>query len=100
MSNFKVGEMLAYYTGNMRFVLKLSRIDDDGILHFYAEHNPGYVNSMAHPKQCRRLVKKPRRRVWAQLNSDGIYSNLGELLVNGCIQNGERIEFIEVRKKK
>jgi hypothetical protein len=56
-----------------------------------------------HPKQCRRLVKKPRRRVWIEESELGksnhdvwVQFDAGQLQVRA----GEKlVEFIEVRRK-
>ena len=62
----------------------------------------------AHPKQCRRLIKKPRRRVWVHGNpkiklGDAI-ETAGDLLFYISTEpsptyKGAYIEFVEVKKK-
>jgi|SRR5271157_2534169 len=53
-----------------------------------------------HPKQCRRLVKKQRRRVWI-LEDDLVFDSDG---TSDCLLSTEKlhptdIEFIEVKKR-
>lgn len=60
---FKVGDRVAVYghpditDGSARIVLAIM---DCGNLEIDR-------NEFAHPKQCRRLVKKPRRRIWVPI---------------------------------
>jgi len=63
--------------------------------------NDGTV--LTHPKQCRKLIKKPRRRFWIQeswLENVGLTSSSD----SACVVNRDRqpgfIECIEVRKAK
>jgi len=58
--SFKVGERVAVYTSMGRFVRDISDVDieNDGLVHFVSV---GKIPTHAHPKQCRRLVKKQRR---------------------------------------
>lgn len=45
-----------------------------------------------HPKQCRKLVKKPRRRVWVH------FLKFGTRVYHDTPQEGA-VEFVEVKKK-
>jgi hypothetical protein len=57
-----------------------------------------YDFSCVHPKQCRRLVKRERRRVWC---FDDGYENLEGPFVTETPSTPERwIEFVEVRRRR
>lgn len=49
---------------------------------------------IVHPKQCRRLVKKERKRVWVSFNPNGSLHSTALYPCHGYT------EFVEVRKKK
>lgn len=62
-----------------------------------------------HPKQCRRLIKKQRRRIWAYITGDGNICVSTEKPTDGCMCSNEYCcekryfasgwsEFIEVKK--
>lgn len=56
-----------------------------------------------HPKQCRKLVKKERRRVWINMYGHSAIAHLSEAraIVDAAPYVQERaVEFVEVRKKK
>lgn len=60
-----------------------------------------YGKTVCHPKQCRRLKKKERRRVWVfppHLESDSPHM----VAANGPVYSDEGawIEFVEVKKRK
>lgn len=59
----------------------------------------GYDLTMPHPKSCRRLVKKPRRRVWVKMPTDFHPQHLTNGMVSVVPVAGWS-EFVEVRKKK
>ncbi len=102
---FKVGEMVSVYIGRDRRLGEVESIVDDHeiIVRFSGD---GYAVSVS-PKQCRRLVKKPRRRVWitkSQLENMEkdeaklwVFTNSNYLT---CQEGDQLIEFIEVRKTK
>lgn len=103
MSKFKVGDRLRCYFGRVVNDLILSSVTEDGMLFFAEKDNIGHMNYLAHPKQCRRLVKIERRRVWVALKD----VQVGGLGTKFCyaffyVEKGDKnlVEFIEVRKKK
>jgi hypothetical protein len=58
----------------------------------------------AHEKQCRRLVKKPRRRVWLgedDMKEKGLVTGWGGIVDISATGKPEKgfVEFIEVRRK-
>jgi hypothetical protein len=102
---FKVGERVVMYNGQIRYELKISKIGYLGTLFFFPEHNPGHNSYVAHPKQCRRLVKKPVRRIWLNRILVDKINPLYEfetipIYVGPKPSNPDFIEFVEVRKKK
>ena len=53
---------------------------------------------VVHPKQCRRLIARKRRRVWIHvLDSSGVVPTHALIKYE---PDDERIEFVEVRKVK
>lgn len=94
----KVGDRVAVYNDNQRKTSNIKSILGDGSILLEA----GWC---AHPKQCRRLVRKERRRIYIdadqldQLNARP--GNDGNLHVaNYPARLGSRwAEFIEVKKK-
>lgn len=52
-----------------------------------------------HPKQCRRLVKRERRRITLYADSDGSAVWGKVVTAVGEFKPAERVEFVEVRRK-
>lgn len=79
-----------------------TRFRPDGMMYVNLDGRRGEI--VAHPKQCRRLVKKQRRRVWIRESVLNEYFQGGDKWSDVAI-SGERleeddVEFIEARKKK
>jgi hypothetical protein len=111
MNKFKVGDRVAVYDGGHRYegnILEFSQVIgasspyDCVVIRRVAN---GKTMSV-HPKQCRRLGKKERRRVWMpQLNVDDMfkypeYKDYTAILYKEKREGQSLVEFIEVRKKK
>lgn len=106
-SKFNVGDRVAVYDGKRRVGYVLSTDVDTrkytGPIEVSNVRNGkgdewAWTNYV-HPKQCRRLKKKARRRVWLHPTKDGY--NFPETVhfgldVRHC---GNCVEFIEVRRK-
>ncbi len=95
---FKVGDRVAVYDGD-RIVGVIGAIHKEGGLLVCLDEAYGGAKSY-HPKQCRRLVKKQRRRVWL---SRGAAAELhGGISAEFFAQkrNEDDVEFVEVRKKR
>lgn len=95
---FVAGEKVAVYmdgaTRKTGIVIGFSSHAKDKELH--VEFNIGSGERFwAHPKQCRRLVKKERKRVWVQYRDDGSWSNFS---IVEPVRAGW-VEFVEVKKK-
>lgn len=96
----QVGDRVAVYHGGRRLVGVL--VDDSMTnrtwLSCRIDHPNGDSETFAvHPKQCRRLVKKERRRTTVEVQYDGrlkIIAHSGPLL--GI---GEQYNLVEVRRK-
>jgi hypothetical protein len=62
------------------------------------------IHYSAHPKQCRKLVKRERRRIWIGMPALESLGNIGQVITLQIWQDKPKqpatIEFIEVRKKK
>lgn len=76
------------------FVGKVIRVKDSG--HVYVKDEDG--EWIAHVKQCRRLKKKERRRVW--VGEDDINARKGIVPIFYHWPGTGRLEFIEVRRPK
>jgi hypothetical protein len=111
---FQVGDRVAVYglDGNcelVRIKTTITGLPANGQLYLDEKDTvkttvPRYDFSMAHPKQCRRLVKKPRRRVWVNQYTEGVYGSA--YAEQGAAENAGRnsqgrelVEFVEVRRK-
>jgi hypothetical protein len=72
-------------------------IDDDTAGMVVRVQSERYPAAYVHPKQCRRLVKKPRRRCVL------VYER-GAMRISGYTEGdyaeGERIGYVEERRKK
>lgn len=105
--SLKVGDRVAVYgwvqmyhqpykprSGGMATV---TWVGDGESVHVRFDNN-AETDYQVHPKQCRRLKKRERRRVYfaLELSGDG-YSNGTEIFKS--LKPGERVDFIEVRKK-
>ena len=110
MSKPKAWDLVAHYSEHGRTVHKVLSVRPDGKLDLKSNLGSSYDSFIAHPKQCRRLIKKPKRRVWIQQNAinvlertSGIHATslggsfLGDILT---VPFEGAIEFIEVRKEK
>lgn len=77
----------------------IERIDDSG--HLYVRPKKWNKQVIVHPKQCRKLIKKERRRVW--IAREGLASipacSTRNISVSDHVRFSDDIEFIEVVKK-
>jgi len=104
---FRAGDRVVVYMAATRLVLRLSAIQEDGLLFFNSIDNPGHMNHMAHPKQCRRLKPKAKpREFWVNYYKDGkhhVHDNQLDALKFGHSDNpyfkAETILVREVLKK-
>lgn len=93
----QVGERVAAYSGGDRHVGTVERKLSSGAYEIDVES--GHL--LVHPKQCRRLVKKPRRRIWLfKAYLDGGRVQGSPILLAPPNTSEAWIEFSEVRKKK
>lgn len=58
---FKVGDRVAFYTAEGRGTGKIVMDDGDGTIGILSDKRD---SARVHPKQCRLLKKKERRRMW------------------------------------
>lgn len=80
---FKIGDTIAAYNNGTRWVREVLEVRDELII--------CNADSQYHPKQCRILKKKERRRVWI---GDGEVCHRAH-----PHQERTCLEFIEVRRK-
>jgi hypothetical protein len=117
---FQVGDRVAVYglDGNcelVRIKTTITGFASSGQLYLDEKDTvrltvPKYDFSVAHPKQCRRLVKKVRRRIWiepyvltsmARSQSEGWkYCGLDSVGIQPNEVYPGAVEFVEVRKGK
>jgi len=100
-----VGDRVAVYWYDGRFTGEIDRISNEGSTgpRYFIQFDTGLAK-WAHVKQCRRLVKRERRRVWIS------ESNLGNLAVHSQGHSvvvwkdkpmlDDAVEFREVRKER
>ncbi len=94
-NKFKVGDRVAVYAHTLgRAVGEVS--DVQGLPPYWLNVQTSTCGVVAHPKQCRKLVKKERRRVWVKFNHVHGMSSLYEARPE---HEGDFVEFIEVKKK-
>ena len=102
-NSFKVGDRVRVYHGWRSFVGTVEKVVDlpnqkSGIFVIEDGFNSCHNDSPFHPKQCRRLKKKERMRIYFERADSGdCYSDVEKVWAR--IQRGQRIEFIEVKKK-
>jgi hypothetical protein len=100
MKEFKVGDRVAAYTGKTNYpdairraVGEIAQIAANGAI--LLKHDT--LDYWYSPKQCRRLIKRERRRVWVNPKYQSLYHG------SECVFRDEPrdgfVEFIEVRKK-
>lgn len=101
-TKFELGDAVKVYAtlngvvAETRGVIEGKRIDGMLLVDFGSQYKGLCA---AHPKQCRKLVKKPRRRVWIHLNDIGARNRDWPIVVESDLSEGSRIEFIEVKNK-
>ena len=99
MSKFKVGDkVVVYLSSGKPYKGTIKLIVDDDRLNIIVHANEGFECSV-HPKQCRKLVKKARRRIYLSPESlesgKPCYAYITQtpnLLIN-------ELEFVEVKRK-
>lgn len=102
---FKVGERVAFYANGLRGIAEINFIDSEGSLALTNIDKYGRTNMGVafHPKQCRRLIKKQRRRVWiskvalTDCKDKPTFSTFA-YLNQPTMHSKDWIEFIEVKK--
>lgn len=76
---------IIYYPNSEPYV----QFDDDRDTHYSVD-----------PKQCRRLVKKPRRRIWIKTIVKNEYYKGTQYICSSFKTDDSFVEFVEVLKKK
>lgn len=92
---FQVGDRVRAYSWAAVYAGRVIRVEGDRV---YLGLDGG-GNLDFHPKQCRRLVRKERRRVWVKLPTDFHPQHRANGMVSVDPVDGW-VEFIEVRRKK
>ena len=102
MADFKVGDRVALYARNLvqdkmeRVVCNVLEIDEKRGLKLGTERGGFWF----HPKQCRKLKKKERRRIWVLGNATEISNYQMQVRTVAPSSPEYWAEFVEVRKKK
>lgn len=98
MKKFSVGDRVAVYNHRGRI---LGRIDS--ITNGFLDVSAGSGHAFSpHPKQCRLLKKKERRRIWVSpeyFGSGPYFHRSGDGLPVRTSEDKAWIEFVEVKKK-
>lgn len=101
---FKIGDRVAIYVGDDRSTGIIRRINDYGTLFVRVDGLDETDEYGYHPKQCRILKIKKRRRIWvstqinqADFESESSICRCTHLTLKEC---KGWIEFAEVREKK
>lgn len=105
MTEFKIGDRVRVYGATYAYqcaVGAVTVINADGTLHVATGLRSQPLIESAHPKQCRKLIKRPRRRAWLLFRKETMVS-----LAHTCNKPSPEwasvdqtiIEFIEVKKK-
>lgn len=98
MSKFKVGDRVVMYNGFARHTGVINSLVRSSLYQIKIDSTESVMTF--HEKQCRKLVKKERRRVWVDVEA---LRAISEDSVNGkgdgLIDVSEWIEFTEVRRK-
>lgn len=90
---FKVGDRVAAYINGQRVLGVLETLNPNNTFEFCADEYSS--RRTVHPKQCRRLVKRERRRVSIYFGDKGTVVEGGRQF-----EVGEEIDFVEVRRRK
>jgi hypothetical protein len=109
VGKFKAGDRVAVYglDNNLepvRIISTVTEVLPNGQLYLDEASSVApklYDFSMAHPKQCRKLKKRPRRRVWINSYPDGSLGNTNMSLEDARLMGGAYgvpTEFLEVTK--
>lgn len=107
---FQKGDRVRVYASVYEELLEtvgtIERILENGMVYveFDKVSEIGNASCWAHPRQCRRLVKKERRRVWIPEGAlDRLYSgdarNISANISDRKIVDTDT-QFVEVRRKK
>lgn len=93
---FKVGDRVAVYNSENRYTGTVTKISSEFFTDciFVAREKSEYVY---HKKQCRKLVKKERRRVWVRFEDP---AGSTHSFNPACAIAPDWAEFVEVRQKK
>ncbi len=95
----KVGDRVRVYGADTQSMVAV------GVVEFVTLHGCPMVRLSStfarsfHPKQCRRLKKRERRLVYIERTLDGEGNSNGRMVLS-TLKPGERVEFLEVRKRK
>lgn len=95
---FKVGDKVRAYSGSLSYLYTVSSIETHGMLSFKE------TSYWFHRKQCRKLVKKERRRVWVGWDYRNVLNQAMRVTAhkpadNWACSDEVVIEFVEVKKK-
>jgi hypothetical protein len=108
--NFKVGDRVALYTEhNIRYTGTIKNITPSGGICALVDglEHVEPLKTQFHPKQCRLLLKKPRRRIWVRFNKDTdfvqgwhLYGTNADLATGTIQPSGDGwVPFVEVKRK-
>lgn len=94
---FEVGDRVAVYDGGKRKTGKVSAVDEMfGTLG--VDYDLPDRRCFVHPKQCRRLVKRERRRALLSMSKDGEWSV--DAFTGEFPKPGVQIHLVEVKARR
>lgn len=101
---FQVGDRIAVYFGFERYTGTITEIRQDGFLKYVEDGRGDGALIFAHPKACRRLVKRKRRELWVNILSTGTVAGVfwseeeAQLQLLGAYERA--VHFVEAPKQK
>lgn len=109
---FEVGDRVAVYTADGRFTGDI--IGVFGVHCIRVDYHPGQINAstggvvgwaQVNPKQCRRLIKRERRRIWISETALALLKKDDPAIQDNNWVSLERVldddvEFVEARRRK
>ncbi len=105
MTQFKIGDRVRVYNaGTPRNELVVGIIESlpdekTDFVRIVFKENGIMQRYLAYPQQCRRLVKKERRRVYICINKGGALDTRGHTTCYSERKHPKWVEFIEVKRK-
>lgn len=95
MNKFKVGDRVRAY--EKAFLTEgIIKLIQGKVIVIESNNNDHYF----HRKQCRKLIKKPRRRIWVAVDQSRVVHNAYQTRAQAIMDadDANLVEFVEVKK--